>query len=290
MRGQATIACPLCKDLNLKLKAFAKINLSLRIIGKREDGYHDIVTFYQRVSLCDEIELEPYSEIKYNGPALTVDERDNLCFKAAEAFRAYFGAERGAVITLTKNIPLGAGLGGGSADAAAVLRGMAKIYRVPYDDKRLFDAALTLGSDVPFFLSGFTAAYGYGRGERLKEATGLKNETFILILWPGFPISSKWAYKSYDNILTNEKNNIKIELYKITNDAPLSGNDFEKVVFKEFPELESARVQLLEMGSYYAALSGSGSALFGLYDDEASAQAAVKNWQLPWHCFVCRPY
>jgi len=279
----------------LNLKANAKINLGLRILRKRPDGFHDIVSLFQRVSLCDYLTIESSREVIYNGPELTEKTGDNLCCRAAREFQARFGFEKGAIMTLDKSIPSGAGLGGGSADAAAVLRGMAMLYSESLADRRLFEAGLALGSDVPFFLLDASAALVKGRGERLRPAEGLKKDTCIVILWPGYSISTRWAYNSYDETLTKSKNYIKIRFQKFLNredeaDVVWRGNDFEAAVFKTYHDLEQARNKLLETGVSYAALSGSGSALFGLYDDEASAQAAAAIWQPPWHCFVCRPY
>ena len=281
--------------MRLELQANAKINLGLRILGKRSDGYHDLITLFQRVSLADRVSLEPISsDIKYLGPNLTVDPKDNLCVRAGLAFQEAFGSNRGVEINLEKMIPVGAGLGGGSSDAAAVLRGMARLYGVDTGSEELRQIAVQVGSDVPFFLSDYSAAIGEGMGEKLTSILGLDQHVFVTLLWPGFSISTKWAYKSADKSLTFRKKNSKIivrQFCSYRDGIPTAEliNDFEGPVFAAHPELARARDELLQRGAETAGLCGSGSALFGIFDGEAEAGAAARGWRSPWLSFVCRP-
>ncbi|MBM3329586.1 MAG: 4-(cytidine 5'-diphospho)-2-C-methyl-D-erythritol kinase [Calditrichaeota bacterium] len=273
------------------LKAYAKINLGLRVGARRPDGYHELETFFQRIDLADEIELTPAESVTYDGPKLTETDEANLVIRAARRFIATFSGS-GAHIKLRKRIPVGAGLGGGSSDAAAVLRGMARTNGVEPKDTRLFEIALGLGSDVPFFLLDRPAAIGRSRGEVLKSAESLPEKTRVVILWPGFPISTTWAYRSLDERLTlgTEGTNISVRNFSEgTTERDHLRNDFEAVVFAAHPELLEARDQLLTLGARNAGLSGSGSALYAVFDDEARAGPAVLGWPAPWLAFLCRP-
>ncbi|MBI4811284.1 MAG: 4-(cytidine 5'-diphospho)-2-C-methyl-D-erythritol kinase [Ignavibacteriales bacterium] len=182
----------------MTLKAYAKINLGLRILRKRDDGYHDIDTVFHRVDLYDEIYLEPSSTIKVfsNESNLPTDE-GNLCIRAAQLLREYSGIEKGVNISLTKNIPIGAGLGGGSSDAAATLIGLTKFWEVDVSQIDLYKLALQLGSDVPYFLK-FGTAHATGRGEIL-DYFDINIPHWIVIVYPNIHISTAWAYQEIHN-------------------------------------------------------------------------------------------
>ncbi len=312
----------------LKTYAYAKINLGLRVWRRRTDGYHDVTTILQRISLCDLLALTPRAkEVEYVGPELTSEPADNLCIRAARAFQQCFGEEFGVRIELNKNIPIGAGLGGGSSDAAAVMRGMARLYEAELpliwgtnSDPRaseslteiLLAAAAELGSDVPFFIHASmnrpktncsAAALAEGRGERLTPVKGLSPDLTIVIIFPGYEISTAWAYQTVEEFLTFTEIDIILinrNFLQYEGGIPFleMGNDFEKPVFKTYPELAEARQWLLQAGALFAGLSGSGSALYGVFDGEAAIR--VQQLGLPavdkrgarqsWLSFVCRPF
>jgi len=230
--------------------------------------------------------------IEYTGPALTAEPSQNLCFKAAQSFFSYFPQEWGVRIGLEKRIPYGAGLGGGSSDAASVLIGMAKLAGIDPKNTLLPKAAIELGSDVPFFLTGTSAAIAQGRGEVLKPVVPLKNDALIVILWSGREISTKWAYQMVDQALTFDPENInlvvrKFQSYSESGKAGLMGNDFEIPIFGAVPELASARKRLLELGAAYAGLSGSGSAIFGVFSDGTDVDRIAAAFDKPWQTFMC---
>jgi 4-diphosphocytidyl-2-C-methyl-D-erythritol kinase len=280
---------------SISLHAYAKINLGLRIVAKREDGYHDIITIFQRISLCDTVTIRKLdSEIEYHGPELTDRPENNLCYKAAEQFRSEFGEKFGASIRLEKEIPTEAGLGGGSSDAAAVLRGMAKLYDVSTDDERLYKAALKVGSDVPFFLTDIPAALGEGRGEILTPVSGLKKNRWIVIIKPRFSISTEWAYRSVDNILTFEQKDISMlchELLGYSGGAQTEQmiNDFEAVVFAEHAELSEIHELMVASGALFAGLCGSGSAVYGVFSSIRLARITADRFKTDWTGCICRP-
>jgi 4-diphosphocytidyl-2-C-methyl-D-erythritol kinase len=280
----------------VKTKAHAKINLGLRILGRRSDGFHDLVTIFQRISLADELEIELLTqEIIYEGPSLTDRPEDNLCCRAAMLYQAAFGAETGVRIRLTKRIPAGAGLGGGSSDAAAVLKVLAAADDIPIDDTGLQKVAAKVGADVPFFLSGLHSALGQGKGERISGARGLDQNRNIVVIKPEISISTSWAYQQIDNTLTFDKKNIKVFTRYFLNyqgGLPTAEmrNDFEAPIFATHPELANARNRLLDAGAEFSGLCGSGSALFGVFQDRELAERVASGWCSPWLSYVCRPY
>ena len=282
--------------MKVVLDAYAKINLGLRVISKRTDGYHDLLTVFQRISLSDRVTLvRNEKDIVYLGPSLTDDPTDNLCYKAAEAFQNRFGTELGVKIELEKNIPSGAGLGGGSSDAATVLKGMLELYGIRHSLEDLLSLATEIGSDVSFFASGFSAALGQEKGERLSRVCGLSSEDHVLIVKPDFDISTGWAYQLLDDHLTFDKKNIKILSYDFlgyTSGLPtaLMTNDFETPVFSAYSGLGDARNRILSRGAKSAGLCGSGSALYGVFEDGDSIGAIADDFGPPWLTFICHPF
>jgi len=280
--------------IQLTFYSYAKVNLGLRILGKRPDGFHDILTCFQRVSLADTLSLAFCGDVvTYFGPRLTEDPSTNLVVRAANEFRLQFGGPS-VGIALTKRIPSGAGLGGGSSNAAAVLRMMAREQGVSLTDPALIQVAVKLGSDVPFFLLDAPAAIGEGKGERLRVVDGLPSDLWIVILWPDFEISTTRAYKELDNVLTPPIVSDNFRVHSIEaggTDRPRFDyvNDFESVAFPAQPELGLTCDMLLQSGAVYAGLAGSGSSLFAIFDDETSARDAAAKWRSPWLSFVCRP-
>lgn len=282
--------------IDLTLPAYAKVNLALKILDKREDGFHNLITLFQRISLADEVTfelLEKKGYIEYVGPPLTASPEQNLCHKAAKLFLEQYHPPFGIRIGLTKHIPDGAGLGGGSSDSATVLTGLARLAGVSPVDPPLLKMALSLGSDVPFFMTGESACLAEGRGELLTPVEPLPNRDKIVVLWSGTRIMTKWAYEKADELLTFDSENVKIvvrefKAHVARGNAGVMGNDFEYPVFTAVPELASARNKLLDLGAMYAGLSGSGSAVFGIFRDNTKAGLAVKEWREPWKAFSCR--
>jgi 4-diphosphocytidyl-2-C-methyl-D-erythritol kinase len=280
----------------ITLKAPAKINWSLYVLDKRADGYHNILSLMQRVALYDTITLEPSSAL-YLQSDMQVPPEQNLVFRAAEALRKAAGTDKGALITLKKEIPSGAGLGGGSSDAAYTLAGLNKMWDLGLDFESLSDIGASLGSDVPFFLKS-SAAVAKGRGEQLvpeQVASGLN----MLIVKPGASISTARAYQAVSDSrkagcgcsdLTNQEeklNNIKliiraINAGQITLLGALLHNDFERVAIDMHPVIGEIREKLFDAGAAAVLLSGSGSAVFGVYSTAADAGAASGLFSSFW--------
>ncbi len=273
------------------LKAYAKINLGLRVLNKRDDGFHDIETIFHRINLFDELTVEPTDaaiSILCTNDALPTDEK-NLCWKAVELLRTEVGTTRGATVHLKKNIPIGSGLGGGSSDAAAVLSALPGAWNISTDASTLAGIALNIGSDVPFFLHN-RSAYAEGRGERLHFVKfGLPYS--VLVVTPNIHISTAWAYGELSKY---RRPSLRHKLYDgatctVANISLLMENDFEPVVFEAHPEIAELKRELLSRGAVYALLSGSGSSVFGLFNEEASARQAGKFFSPEYFVSITPP-
>ncbi|MGA9406024.1 MAG: 4-(cytidine 5'-diphospho)-2-C-methyl-D-erythritol kinase [Bacteroidota bacterium] len=260
-------------------KAYAKINLGLRVLRKREDGFHDIETIFHRINVFDELALEPSDaviSISCDNQRIPTDE-NNLCWKAVELLRSEIGTTRGASVHIKKKIPIGAGLGGGSSDAATVLIALPSLWNISIDAATLADIALNIGSDVPFFLHN-KSAYAVGRGERLSFVK-LSLPYFVLVVTPGIHISTAWAYGelSKHRAPSAERNTLYDgATCTVAGISSLMENDFEAVVFRAHPEIARLKQELLSHGAAFALLSGSGSSVFGLFKDETNARQAEK--------------
>ena len=275
--------------MKLKFKTPAKVNLGLHIQGKREDGFHELETIFQMVSLYDEVELEISSsgvKLECDTPGVPSD-NTNLAYKAAFLLKKIYQVQnKGVTIRLKKNIPFGAGLGGGSSNAAGVLMGLNRLWDLNIEREKLFSLAAELGSDVPFFLTS-PCALGMGRGEKLKAlkpCTKFK----ILLVFPGFPIATSWVYQNLKLKLTKRENNISIlrNCLSISDIKSLGSqlyNDLEPVVIQRFPEVQIVKDELWACGALGALLSGSGSTVFGVFDDLDKARIACtglsRNWE-----------
>jgi 4-diphosphocytidyl-2-C-methyl-D-erythritol kinase len=275
------------------LPAFAKINLSLRVTGRRPDGYHELRTVFQTVTLHDTLTFAPRADEQIE---LTCDAADvpadetNLVHRAALLLRARYGLRLGARVELSKSVPAGGGLGGGSADAAVALLGLARLWRVPVKIEELRELGAQLGADVPFFFTGGTAL-GTGRGTEITPLPD-RPETPLVVVTPGVKVSTAAAYKALNApALTKADQPAKLPISRTLPGAARAlaeetGNDFEPVVFRLEPECERARAALLRVGAYTAHLSGSGASVYGVFDSEqAQAQAAAQlaaetGWQV----------
>ena len=275
------------------VKAYAKINLGLRVLKKRSDGFHDIETIFHRINLFDELTIEPAESsisVSSNDKTLPVDER-NLCWKAVELLRAELGTSHGASIHLRKAIPVGAGLGGGSSDAAAVLNTLPGLWSIPVDASTLTDIALAVGSDVPFFLHN-KSAYAEGRGERLNFVR-LSLPYAVLVVTPHLRVSTAWAYGELSKqrrIPAHRTPFYDGATCTVGTVSSLMENDFESVVFAAYPEIADIKRKLLEHGGVYALLSGSGSSVFGLFHDEGSAHQAADLFSPKYFVSVTPPH
>lgn len=265
----------------MNLRAYAKVNIGLRILKKRPDGYHDIETIFRQINLYDELTLDPADSttLVSSSPDIPHDST-NLCIRAAHLLQQQIRRDKGVAIRLTKHIPVGGGLGGGSSDAAMILVGLNKLWNVGMNNNELESIAAGLGSDVPFLIMGGTAA-GTSRGEVLDHFE-LKMPYWMLTVTPPIHISTGWAYSHVhvkDKIPPRDLRSVVEE--SIRNPGVMREritNDFESMVYKAHPQIQQIKDKLESSGALLAQLSGSGSSVFALFRDEQSALAAADTF------------
>lgn len=258
----------------------AKINLSLDVLKKRSDGYHELKMIMQTVSLYNKIDITKCDKIHIgSSESPSSSENFSITHKAASLFFEYTGINGGCKVIITKNIPDGAGLGGGSSDAATVLIALNEIYNTNLSDEELIGIALKIGADVPFFiLKGTCLAEGIG-----EKLTKIENNTnpYVLIYKPDFSISTKWAYENlkltgkpeYD--IDNIVENLKDKDYKFDNIF----NYLENVSVSEYPEILHIKNKMKSLGATASLMSGSGSSVFGIFDNEIVAKKAFESFE-----------
>lgn len=266
----------------MKVLAAAKINLYLDVLRLRDDGYHEIETLYQPIGLYDELEIERVRggiAVAGDDPAIPWNE-DNLCHRAARLVLERLGPEAGARIDVRKGIPSGAGFGGGSSDAAAVLVALDRLYGLGIPRTEMLELAGRLGSDAPFFLAG-GAAIGRGRGEILEPTPGLPGG-WILVARPDVTISTKWAYQNLNLLLTKDIG--RATLFSLIDglrgfpDAKLAThNSFEAQVSERFPSVGGVLAALRGSRPILCSLSGSGSGCFAIYREEREAREVARS-------------
>lgn len=277
-------------------KAYAKLNLTLDITGLRQDGYHEIQTIMHTISLCDVVVIRPARrakiQLRCNLPYVPLDER-NIAYRAALLFFEALGRRGAATIELRKRIPVGAGMAGGSADGAAVLRLLNRCYGQPFSMERLKEIGLRLGADVPFCLEG-GCQLARGIGEVLAPAPPLP-DCALAIVKPRFSISTKKLYEQIDQAPIQGRPDTPAMLDALAReDLPQVGallaNVMEAAALPERPQIGQLRQQLLEYGALGARMTGSGSAVYGIFAQENQARAALKKIQAPGlQTWVARP-
>ena len=268
----------------------AKINLGLQVVARRPDGFHDIDTVFHRVNINDVIDFRRTASgitLRSNLKFIPTDER-NLCVRAAMLLFAHCGYREGLDITLEKTVPVGAGLGGGSANAAAVLRALPTMLQLEVDEMALHGMALSLGSDVPYFLNE-GSAHATGRGDVLSYFP-LALPYWIVVVHPGEHVSTPWAYR---NLLLDPVRRI-IDLRSVFEEhagepavlREFVRNDFEPLVLDAYPAIKNVRDSLRDLGADLALMSGSGSSVFGLFSSEDAARAAHDRFSSVYRSFL----
>ena len=269
----------------MHFKSYAKINLILNILGKRSDGYHNISTVFQHIDLADSIELNQnnHNNIIIKCNIRELENESNLCYKAAKLLKENSGINKGVTIRLNKKIPLGSGLSGGSSNAAVVMKGLNKIWSLGLQQQELMRVSQKIGMDVGFHLIGGTCL-GSGRGEIIKKLKDLDRH-YVVLVYPGFEISSKRMYASLKYDLIAKKNNeLKLADFLHTYDLSLLNNDFEYFVEKLYPEIMDIKNKL----GPNALMSGSGSSVFGIYKTKHEAETVFQSLKKGYrHIFFC---
>lgn len=263
-----------------------KINLGLSILRKRSDGFHDLETVFYPVLLQDALEIIQHEdasrpvEFNYSGISLDISSEQNLCVKAYELLKQDFPTLPGVKMHLHKQIPAGAGLGGGSADAAFALLLLNNKFQIGLAEDHLINYALQLGSDCPFFIKN-KPCLATGRGERLDEISLDLSPYKVLIVNPGIHINTGWAFSK----ITPDDNRPSLKeaiRQPIPEWKDIVSNDFETVVFQAYPEVQQIKDQLYRSEAVFAAMSGSGSSVFGLFNKEKD----LSPLSFPAHYFV----
>ena len=270
-----------------RLLAFAKINLDLRVLCRRPDNYHELRTVFQTISLADSLGIaftpSRKTDIQVTGPQIP----DNLIVRAAQSCLDAMRLTGRIEFNLVKRIPMGAGLGGGSSDAAAVLMALPVLAGCVLDWPRLLKLGQDLGSDVPFFLLGGTAV-ALGRGTELYPLPDRRPQAGVVIA-PDVHVSTTEAYRLLSAQLTSKPQQNKIVSFQSsvwggsagdqnTAETASGENDFESVVFEQYPALKSIKLHLRKLGANPALMSGSGSAVFGLFPERAYVQRAIQSF------------
>ncbi|MCK4404870.1 MAG: 4-(cytidine 5'-diphospho)-2-C-methyl-D-erythritol kinase [candidate division Zixibacteria bacterium] len=265
----------------LVLKSPAKINLFLEVLKKRDDGYHEIVSLIQAVDLCDELVLEK----RKKGVVVTCDHPDcptdesNLAFKAASMLLEEETTKEGVSIHIKKKIPISAGLGGGSSNAAATLKGINRLFELELPDKKLHDLASRIGSDVPFFLYSGQALVK-GRGEKIVPINMYKDYWLILVC-PHFEVSTRWAYQNVKISLT--KTGKGVNFRNLENQSMFFKalrsfrNDLEEVVSKRYPVIQKIKEILKNAGALKSSMSGSGPTVYGVFERKPQAEEVTRK-------------
>lgn len=270
----------------MPLNSYAKINLYLKIGKKLSSGYHNIVSVMQKIELKDTISIEPLGEdrVVVECTNKELENENNLVYKAASLLKKKFKIREGVRLFIEKNIPIEAGLGGGSSNAATALINLNKLWRLKLGERQLIEMASQLGSDVPFFI-GDNAALVEGIGNKIKRI----NKSFsvnIVLINPGFRVSTKWAYSAFDR----QKSKIKAKadiagLIKAIEKKDIKGiasnlhNDFEPIIAKRYKIVNEIKNNLLRSDALNASLSGSGPTVFGVFNSIYEAREAFFKLQ-----------
>jgi 4-diphosphocytidyl-2-C-methyl-D-erythritol kinase len=273
--------------MKIIINSHAKINLGLNVIRKREDGFHDIETIFYPVELCDRLTFHTADEFSFccDPPIPNTDTENNLIVRAVRLVEKYIGRKLSVSISVEKYIPVGAGLGGGSSNAAVTLLSLNDLFALDIPEHRLNEIALQLGSDVPFFLKP-QSAYATGRGEQLTRID-LEIDKPIVLINPGIHVNTAWAYQQIIPAMPEKplKDAIQDNATNLKTLLPYLKNDFEPAVMKQYPLIGEIKAKMYEMGALFAMMSGSGSTVFGIFEDDASAKKAKEYFSKRWNCW-----
>jgi len=262
--------------MGLICPSYSKVNIGLKVLSQRDDGYHNIYTIFQELNFGDSIDIEKRDcgfKIIANVDWIPTN-KSNICYKAYTEIKKEFSEVKGIHIKIDKKIPIGSGLGGGSANAAALLKGIKNIYKLEVTESKLEEIGGEVGADVPFFIRGKTQL-GEGIGDKLTQLPKAIIGTYLLVI-PKISIRTEWAYSVIKNRLNDQNKNAKFSSFINEDYSSLQifENDFEQIVIPAYPEIGAIKSKLLNLGARFASLSGSGSTVYGVYDDEASAKEA----------------
>ena len=288
------------KDMNsINIKAYAKINLALDVIGKRDDGYHELNMIMQSIRLHDKIYIRKNNnreiKLKSNLPYIPVNHK-NIVYKAVDLFRKTYNIKQGVFVNIYKQIPVSAGLAGGSTDAAATIKGLNKLFNTGLSLEEMMELGGKLGADVPFCMMMGTVL-SQGIGDILTPLDKMP-DCYILLIKPPFSVSTKKVYENFklDHTISHPDISASIKAIK-NNDLPeLSShmaNVLESVTIKKYPSINQIKKLMLDNGAFVALMSGSGPTVFGLFEDKGVAKKAydsIKKAKFRKRIFLTKPY
>jgi len=298
--------------LSLSLHSFAKVNLYLKVLKKRSDNYHTIETIFERIGLCDQIILtcrtDRQIKITCNSPQVPAD-NSNLCYKAAKLIQKKFNINNGLNIKIIKRIPVGAGLGGGSSNAATVLMGLSEFWGLSLSKEKLLTLSKTIGSDVPFFIHNCPFAEGRNRGDTVRPLNILKSvRLWHILVVPKIKVSTPLIYGKWDialrsgkkhlGTLTKARDDVKILTSVLRQNKPslaagMLFNDLESITARLYPQVSYVRGKLMKVGVKSILMSGSGPAVFGICSsrkEAVSLSRKLKDQNRSWQVFVARTH
>ena len=274
----------------MEINSYAKINLGLHILSKRQDGYHNIITVFQEVDFYDQISIKKSENFIFETNVEWLDKKNNTCIQAFNATKEKFPNISNIKINLIKNIPPGAGLGGGSSNGTSTLKGINELFALKMSHDDLIELSKKISADSPFFVNGGLQV-GEGTGGDLSPAESHLNGVYILLVMPDIKIDTKNAYKK---CLLKDKTNIKFagmldELKNYDLSSELFYNDFEVYVFTTHPEIGKIKLTILDLGAKYASLSGSGSTVFGIFSNKKDALKAHQFFSPHFSTIITNP-
>ena len=274
----------------MEINSYAKINLGLHILNKRQDEYHNIITVFQEIDFCDQISIEKSDDFIFETNVNWLDKKNNTCIQAFSATKQKFPNISNIKINLIKNIPPGAGLGGGSSNGTSALKGINELFALKMSHDDLIELSKKISADSPFFVNG-GLQIGEGTGGDLSPVESHLNGVYILLVMPDIKIDTKNAYKK---CLLKDKTNIKFagmldELKNYDLSSELFYNDFEVYVFTTHPEIGKIKLTILDLGAKYASLSGSGSTVFGIFSNKKDALKAHQFFSPHFSTIITNP-
>ena len=284
--------------MQISVQSPAKINLHLKVFEKNADGYHRVETTMIKIGLYDQIQFTitegDLIDVIVEEPFAFLSGKDNLAFKAADLFLKTTGIKKSIYMRITKKIPLGAGLGGGSSNAGVVLQTLNRALNNPLSEKQLMELGRKLGADVPFFIQSQDFGFMKGRGDELVEANPFPALPMVVV-YPNINASTAKVYQNLGRSLTwnggsgiSGSFNRHVSTWKDIDFLLEAGNDLQDVTVAMHPVIDQIRVQLKERGAYFSQMSGSGASVFGLFNDEATANKAAQHFEKDFQCFYVK--
>lgn len=277
----------------MKINSYAKINLGLHVLDKRVDGFHNITTIFQEIDFYDQLTIEKSKTMIFDTNVNWLDATNNTCISAIEILKQHHPELPNFKIFLQKNIPTNAGLGGGSSNGTAILKGINQLCSLNIQEKEMKKLAEKISADSTFFVDGGMQG-AEEKGQKLYPIKNIQLDNYILLVMPDIKVQTSEAFMFIKKYLVKGETHIKLsqmlEELKLKNlSSELFYNDFEMHVFKTHPEIGKIKLEILDLGAKYASLSGSGSTVFGIFSDKKTAQKAQSFFSPHYSTIIANP-